>query len=291
MSNVLRAPSTAWPTVGLALTCVAATAGALTGAVTAQVPTVVAAVIVFAAAFAAFTPMHDASHRSVSRNEWLNEVVGRASSMVLLAPYVAFRYVHLQHHKHTNDAEHDPDFYAGRGSKWLLPLRWLTQDFHYYWVIATRWRQRPTAERVEVVINVATIVALVAGFIASGHGLTLLLAWLVPVRLAIACLALSFDYLPHVPYAARASEDRFAATRILIAPGLTGLFLFQNYHLIHHLYPGVPFYRYRKVFEARRDKLLAQGARVWRWGGPDAHGSSVSTVEPEGAMKPSTASR
>mgnify|MGYP001432395665 CR=1 FL=1 len=263
-NNVLRAPSTAWPTVILAVACVSVTAGALVGAVTGRLPFPVAAALVFVAAFAAFTPMHDASHRSVGRNVWLNEIVGRVSAMVLLAPYVAFRYVHLEHHRHTNDPERDPDFYAGRGPRWSLPLRWLTQDLHYYWIIVTRWRQRPAAERLEVVVNVLTIAVVVAGLLASGHGLTLLLVWLVPVRLAIAALALTFDYLPHVPYQVRASEDRFAATRILLAPGLTAMFLFQNYHLVHHLFPGVPFYRYRKVFEARRDDLLAQGARVWR---------------------------
>ena len=39
-----------------------------------------------------------------------------------------FRYIHMQHHRFTNDGERDPDHYAGRGSKWLLPLRWATLD-------------------------------------------------------------------------------------------------------------------------------------------------------------------
>ena len=281
MSNEMRAPSIAWPTVVLALACVLATASALIGAAIGALPTLAAGTIVFAAAFAAFTPMHDASHRSVSRHGWLNGVVGRACSLVLLAPYAAFRYVHLQHHKHTNDPHEDPDFYAGRGPAWQLPLRWLTQDFHYYWVIAARWRQRPRAERLEVVVNVAVVVALIAGFVLSGHAWTLLLVWLVPVRLAIACLALSFDYLPHVPYRVRASEDRFGATRVLIAPGLTSLFLFQNYHLVHHLYPGVPFYRYRQVWRAREDKLRAQGARVWHgWGKAPPARSATAALRP-----------
>ena len=27
--------------------------------------------------------------------------------------------------------------------------------------------------------------------------------------------------------------------------------MYQNYHLVHHLYPTVPFYRYGKVWKAR----------------------------------------
>lgn len=61
------------------------------------------------------------------------------------APFPAFRFVHLEHHKHTNDPALDPDHYrcvrvphsdqgatsvrerSGEGPKVLLPLHWLTQ--------------------------------------------------------------------------------------------------------------------------------------------------------------------
>lgn len=276
MSNVMRAPKTAWPTVVLAASCVLATIAGVSGTIAGVVSPWLGAAIVFVAAFAAFTPMHDASHRSVSRHRLLNEVVGRVCSAVLLSPYVAFRYVHLEHHKHTNHPEHDPDFYSGKGPALLLPLRWLTQDLHYYVLIIRQWKQRPAAERIELVITVAAIAAGISALVASGHGLTLLLVWLIPVRFAIAALALSFDYLPHVPHQTLASEDRFEATRIIIAPGLTALFLFQNYHLIHHLYPGIPFYRYRKVYEAKREWLQERGAQVWQLGPePRATGARV----------------
>jgi fatty acid desaturase len=39
---------------------------------------------------------------------------------------------------------------------------------------------------------------------------------------------------------------------------LTPLLTYQNYHLVHHLYPTVPFYRYRRLWESRADWHNAQ---------------------------------
>ena len=81
-----------------------------------------------------FTPMHDAAHRSISPKHyrWLNESIGHVCAVFFRAPFSLFRYVHLQHHKHTNDPEKDPDFYSGEGHAAFRPFRWLTQDFGYY---------------------------------------------------------------------------------------------------------------------------------------------------------------
>jgi hypothetical protein len=47
--------------------------------------------------------------RSVSTEyRWLNELVGHVSGMPSQVPLAAFRFVHLEHHKHTNDKEKDP---------------------------------------------------------------------------------------------------------------------------------------------------------------------------------------
>ena len=43
------------------------------------------------------------------------------------------------------------------------------------------------------------------------------------------------------------------------------LFLFQNYHLIHHLYPSVPFYRYLKIWRLNEAEFRRQGTPVVDW--------------------------
>jgi len=75
-------------------------------------------------------------------------------------------------------------------------------------------------------------------------------------RLAILFLAFAFDYVPHRPHAITAAEDRYRATSVVESALLNVLLLGQNYHLVHHLYPGVPFYRYQSIWTRRRATLL-----------------------------------
>ncbi|MCP4443959.1 MAG: hypothetical protein GY811_01255, partial [Myxococcales bacterium] len=71
----------------------------------------------------------------------------------------------------------------------------------------------------------------------------------------------SFTYLPHWPHRTTRSENAYQATRIILGSALSAVTLFENYHLIHHLRPNIPFYRYRKAYLATRDELLASLAR------------------------------
>jgi fatty acid desaturase len=214
-----------------------------------------------AAAFAAFTPLHDGVHGSISRHRWINETAGRLGGMVLGGSFAAFRHAHLEHHRHTNEPGLDPDLWSGQGPKLQLPLRWLTQEARHYVVYLQGWGRRPLPERVDFLLTNGALAAAMAWSWRAGLGWEVLAFWFLPGRLASALLAFSFDYLPHQPHGIPASVDRYRATHVLTDPFLTPLFLYQNYHLIHHLHPGVPFYRYARIWRSRREELLSRGAR------------------------------
>ncbi len=38
----------------------------------------------------------------------------------------------------------------------------------------------------------------------------------------------------------------------------------QNYHLIHHAWVTIPWFRYRRVFASVEEELVAMGARIDR---------------------------
>lgn len=231
-----------------------------TGSLSAWVGVPVAALL----AYWSFTPMHDASHRAVGTSQPLNTFIGWLSGVPLLAPFSAFRHVHLEHHRCTNEGTDDPDHWSGRGAWFLLPLRWMTQDFYYY---AWYFRRRGDRPRTEVLLSVSGIAlyyGLVVLAVALGHGLEALLFVLIPSRLAIMWLAFSFDFIVHHPHDIPASADRYQATAAWDHSELTVPLVSQNYHLLHHLYPGVPFYRYSRAWRMLRPHLVKRNAKIRR---------------------------
>lgn len=215
-------------------------------------------------AFWSFTPMHDASHRAVGKNQRLNTFVGWLSGVPLLAPFAAFRHVHLEHHRCTNEGDDDPDHWSGRGPWYVLPLRWMTQDFYYYAWYFQRRQSRPRSEVVAAVGGIALFYGVVGLASALGFAWEALVYVLIPARVAIMWLAFSFDFIVHHPHDIPASADRYRATAAWDHEGLTVPLVSQNYHLLHHLYPGVPFYRYSRAWRMLRPHLEARNAKIRR---------------------------
>lgn len=69
-----------------------------------------------------------------------------------------------------------------------------------------------------------------------------------------------FQWLPHYPF------DRNDHTRISLWTGGTFATLQQNLHLMHHLWPSVPFYNYHRLFVALRPLLIAEGSPIQGFG-------------------------
>ena len=216
------------------------------------------------AAYISFTPTHEASHHTVSANHQLNEWVGRVAT-VLQSPvpfFRSFRYLHMQHHRFTNDETKDPDIYVATGPRWLLPFKWLSLDLNYlyFYLRPSVFWTRPKGERRELYAAIVFGVSVFSGVAYAGWIEYYVLLFLIPSRITALFLAIAFDYLPHYPHQAKAEEQPFQCTsnRVGMEWLMTPLLIFQNYHLVHHLYPTVPFYRYLKIWQAKRHYHLSQ---------------------------------
>lgn len=213
-------------------------------------------------AYMAFTPQHEAVHGSVSKKyAALNGVVGRLAGVPLLSPFHAFKRLHLTHHKHTNDPEKDPDFWSGKGPWFILPLRWLTQDFYYWYISITSIKETSKTRKTEVIGTLVVFYGTAWWLALNGHLEAVIWAWIVPSRVASALLAFMFDYLPHRPHRIAAKTNPFKATRNIQAPGATMVFLAQNYHLVHHVFPTAPFYHYVRIWRCHQRWFTERGGQ------------------------------
>jgi ring-1,2-phenylacetyl-CoA epoxidase subunit PaaE len=190
--------------------------------------------------------------------------------VVVYAGMGLFRFVHIEHHRNVNeDLRTDPDAWAEAGPWFLLPLRWATIDLWYAWLWIHRKPRRPRAEVAETLVLLAATVATIVATALTGTLWTFAVVYLIPARIGLAVLAWWFDWLPHHGLEATQRQDRYRATRIRPGwePFMTSLLLYQNYHLVHHLYPSVPFYRYIKTWRAGASEFLAhEPAITTAWG-------------------------
>lgn len=245
---------TAWPTVGL---CAGLAVAQIAAARLLPAPLGVLACC--AAAYAQFTVAHDASHRGVSRRRWLNELCGYAAGIALLMPHEAFRRNHLHHHAHTNDPAQDPDFWVAGATLPRTLLRCATiLQYHYYCYIFRLGRRDGVWARSWTLLGAFAVAALGAFFL--GFGRAALLYWILPAQVATAALGLLFDYWPHRPHTER---GRLRDTAAILPRYLDPFFLRQNLHLVHHLFPAIPWYRYREALGALEPELRAASAPMW----------------------------
>jgi beta-carotene hydroxylase len=273
--NLMQRPNVAWPTIILLLVSFIVFSLSTIAYVEGILPLFWAILFNTIAAYISFTPAHEATHGSVSANRALNDWVGRLAT-VLQSPvpfFRAFRYIHMQHHKFTNDKAKDPDIYVGSGPRWLLPLKWATLDLNYLYryLNPSVFMKRPNTERREMVLALLFAALVLAVISLNGWLNYYLWLFLIPGRITAIFLAVTFDYLPHYPHQAQVKDAPFQCTsnRVGMEWLLTPLLLSQNYHLVHHLYPTVPFYRYLKIWDARKHYHQSQNPAT-------THGCSLS---------------
>lgn len=269
--NTQYSKEIAYPTIILAIVCLTIYSLSMYFAIVDIIPIWLAMVINTIMAYLLFTPTHEAGHGNISgmtKHKWVDEVVGWLSSQTLFAPYYIIKVIHFRHHVHTNHPEKDPDHWVA--TKKLIPL--IFYSFTIGWAymktglqILMNEKNIPEKTKRELIIgySVFTVQMTIFGLIMYYTDWTLpILLWLVPGFAALALLAFAFDWLPHHPHESR---KPFLNTRVFDIPGLSVLLLSQNFHLIHHLYPSIPFYNYNKVYLEMEDEIIEKGVNIIKW--------------------------
>jgi beta-carotene hydroxylase len=210
-----------------------------------------------------FTVLHDAVHGVAHRRPRAARFLGTVAGFLLTFTYPFFRSIHLRHHAHANDHDRDPDAVTAGLPPLLAPFLGgmaVYASYHYNYFRRRLWGSR--AECAEVVACDAFYVGILAAAIAGGWLRELLVLWVGPLFLTLHFLVYTFDYLPHYPHD---STERLYSARAYGGWLAAAVHLNQNFHLIHHIWPRIPWFRYRRAYLQTRPSLAARGCRVsWR---------------------------
>jgi fatty acid desaturase len=264
-------PDMAWPTVLLALVAIGGTvlsdSLALLGVISLWLACGINSVI----GYLLFSVVHDGVHRSMSKNVVLNNALAQ-TALWIAAPYAnltVFRWAHMEHHRFTND-EGDPDIWV-HGPWWSLPFRWMTIDLYYAFRLIKSDNPKVRAMLMKSLPNVVIAFLLIAGLFILGFGKELLLLWIIPSRVAFIGLGFSFFWLPHSHWPdpdhnLKQSDNLTLATTVRSGYSwfFTPVLAYQNFHLIHHLWPTTPFYNNGKVWKLLEEELWQRDLAVQR---------------------------
>ena len=259
--KLVETPDFAWPTALMMIVCLSLCSAVAYLAVTVALPLWAGALINGIVVYFLFSVVHDSSHGSISKNKALNDWFGRVG-MLFFGPIATLdlaRWIHMQHHRFTNDPVRDPDHF-GHKMDWLTPLRWANFDYFYtaYFLKHAGPMRKKLLPRLIVQVGFVIVVTVLA--MVLGYGAEVWMLWLLPTRISSILFVTMFVYLPHAPFARLSEEGEYQASNIRAGYEsiLTPLMAYQNYHLVHHLYPRAPFYRMVKIWNARKEYHVSQ---------------------------------
>jgi len=265
-------PTVAWPTLILALVLPLSFLSLIYLGYSRKLPLVPSTILLTLVSYMHYTLVHESIHGNLvpghPRLRRVNELVGWIGSTGMAMAWPFLKRTHMKHHSHTN-SEHDPDLIV-KGSLLRLLVTWVILTAMFLiplpllkYVSPTKYDRIKGAlvgtESWQMAGVACFALTLLAAAILTGHFVDWLCLWFLPTKFAMLILHISFQWLPHYPFD---RTERYLNTRISLWVGGTVLTLQQNLHLMHHLWPSVPFYNYARLYRRLRPVLHQKGARI-----------------------------
>lgn len=265
-------PQTAWPTLILAAALPLLFIGLMAQGLVGVLPLWVCALLLTPVSYAHYTLVHESVHGNLvpghRKLRWVHQVVGWIGSLGLAAPWPVLNRTHVLHHAHTN-TDLDPDIYV-KGGFGRLIVTWIVMSLMNMIPLGLSRQIAPQryqklrlvlvgSEMMQATLFGLAMLVVLAAAIITGHLAQWFWLWFVPTRLGALLLNILFQWLPHYPFD---RAERYQNTRISLWLGGSSVTLQQNLHLVHHLWPSVPFYNYGHLYRGLRPVLLAKGCRI-----------------------------
>lgn len=215
-----------------------------------------------------YVTSHEAMHSNIGRAgtkyRFWNELVGQVATIILIFPFSMARMMHLHHHYHCNHPENDPDYTDAAPSAWRAWIKtWLNRQpgadgsIHHY----KRVLERIGTPAARAALRDTVFLQLFAMFFMfalcwSGYAFEAALLWWLPRHLGLSYIRFWLSWAPHHP---REEMGRYANTRVFRARVGHWLSMGMQYHVVHHLYPGIPNHATKYAYHEMKPILEKRG--------------------------------
>jgi fatty acid desaturase len=214
--------------------------------------------------------MHEALHRNLFRRPALDRWAAFLFGSVAFFSGTAYKVAHLNHHRHTRtslDQDEISNLCRTRAQFRALFYAWfIVGTFLYFFIvpwkalsIATPRERRRILGEYTAMIGIYTF-AIVA-CVWSGHVLWLVWYWLLPAQFAM----LLSNIRGLSEHLCTDTGGVLSRTRTTTSHRVTSFLMCNiNYHLEHHLFPGIPWYNLPRAHQALLSTYASSGAHVQR---------------------------
>jgi len=199
------------------------------------------------------TVIHDACHNAAHPNKWINQIMGHGAAILLGFSFPVFTRVHLEHHKYVNHPKNDPDHIVSTfGPVWLIAPRFFYHE--YFFFERKLWRK---FELLQWGLERSLFILIILAGLKYDFMNIIYNLWFGPALMVGVTLGIFFDYLPHRPFISR---NRWKNARVYPSRVMNILIMGQNYHLVHHLWPSIPWFKYKPAYEVTKTLLDSKGS-------------------------------
>lgn len=209
---------------------------------------------------------HESSHNLLTRKPVVDRWIGFVCGVPLLFSAMGYRIMHPLHHKFLR-SERDPDDIENvtkdsRFLRWIYVLVFFFSVYLYLVMVPANavLHAKSREEKVSVIVEFIAMIGIVAlGWIyLPVHWMVE--GWLMPLLVA-GQIANIRGISEH---GMTTGGNEMTDTRTIATnPVLSFLMCNINYHMEHHLYPGVPWYNLPKVHKILLDEYTAAGSSVY----------------------------
>ncbi|WP_115704795.1 fatty acid desaturase family protein [Legionella sainthelensi] len=221
--------------------------------------------------------VHDSWHHTLFPKRWQNRLLGHALSFLFFVLYHPPRHGHLLHHRY-NRTERDPDAYNTGKRSWDLVLLYYgvfllgvpLAIIHFNVLYPLQFYKRHQLRKHFLQLGFLILVQVFVWILLVQKNMTHLACqtWLIPV------------FFTSIWNGMKSVADHFqndwqgsplkTATTVTSNPLTTFFWNGLNYHLEHHLFPGVPGYNLpllhphlKELFQQNRSSLFSSYYKIW----------------------------